>query len=166
MTSLAEFFFNSKSNVVLLELVEISHPSFSQTYRIVRNRTDGVTVIAEDNQEYLFSYLPIELEKSSARTDLDYAIKVSIGDVGKIISQEIDRVRTAGTFEIYPSVIYREYRSDDLSEPLLVVKNLQIEDFAFNGTSSTFEAKTENYNLNGTGEVQSFDRFPMQRDMV
>jgi hypothetical protein len=34
-----EYFLNSKSNVVYYDLIEISHPNFSQTYRKVRNNT-------------------------------------------------------------------------------------------------------------------------------
>lgn len=44
MTDLAEFFLASPPRVVLLDCLEISHPNFSQTYRIVRNAPSGVTV--------------------------------------------------------------------------------------------------------------------------
>lgn len=183
MSKLSEFFFNSQSSVVMLELIEISHPSFSKTYRIVRNKVDGVTVTTEkkiystveidgvtvtnENPEIVtFDYYPIEIEKNSARTDLDYSIKCNLGDVGEIISAELDRVFADGSSGTYPVVIYREYRSDDLSAPLMVRDKLIIESIPLDGYGSSFEAKSENYNQNGTGEIMSFDRFPMLRDTV
>lgn len=42
MSELAEFFFRDSARVVLLDCLEISHPNFSQTYRIVRNAPNGL----------------------------------------------------------------------------------------------------------------------------
>lgn len=44
MSTYSEFFLNSRSSVVQLELLQISHPSFSKDYRLVRNAVNGVTV--------------------------------------------------------------------------------------------------------------------------
>ena len=44
MSRFSEFFLNSRSSVVQLELIQISHPSFSKDYRLVRNAVNGVTV--------------------------------------------------------------------------------------------------------------------------
>lgn len=40
----AKFFFNRKVDVYQLECIELSHPSFMNTYRIVRNDDRGVYV--------------------------------------------------------------------------------------------------------------------------
>ena len=40
----AKFFFNRKVDVCQLECIELSHPSFMNTYRIVRNDDRGVYV--------------------------------------------------------------------------------------------------------------------------
>lgn len=44
MTTPENFFFSSSPDVVRLDCLEISHPDFSQTYRIVRNAPEGLTV--------------------------------------------------------------------------------------------------------------------------
>ena len=44
MSAYSEFFLNSRSSVVQLELIQISHPSFTKDYRLVRNAVNGVTV--------------------------------------------------------------------------------------------------------------------------
>lgn len=44
MSAYSEFFLNSRSSVVQLELIQISHPSWTKDYRLVRNAVNGVTV--------------------------------------------------------------------------------------------------------------------------
>ncbi|WYA90053.1 hypothetical protein AbauAttikon1_0002 [Acinetobacter phage Abau_Attikon1] len=44
----AKFFFNRKVDVYQLECIELSHPSFMNTYRIVRNDDRGVYVQHKD----------------------------------------------------------------------------------------------------------------------
>ena len=39
-----DFFFKSKSSIVELELLELTHPNFSIDYRIVRNAVDGIGI--------------------------------------------------------------------------------------------------------------------------
>lgn len=44
MSETAEFFLGSRPSVVRLDCLEISHPNFSQTYRLVRNAPAGIRV--------------------------------------------------------------------------------------------------------------------------
>lgn len=88
----AQFFLNSNTNVVQLDLVEIFHPSFSKTYRLVRNSVAGITVTLEDASVKTFDYYPLRLVPAGSKTDLDQTLEVTFGDLGQIIPQEIDRI--------------------------------------------------------------------------
>lgn len=161
------FFLNSQSSIVELELIELSHPNFSTTYCIVRNAVEGVTVKLETGQFVFFDYYPLSLEGSTVREDLDYIIKIKVGDLGEIIPNELDNVSSAeGGFQIKPTLMYRSYRSDELRVPMFGPLRLEVTEFNFVKDGAEFEAKAPLLNINRTGEVYTLDRFPMLRGFI
>lgn len=163
----AEYFLNSRSSVVQLELVEISHPGFTQTYRVVRNAVKGITVTLETGGTAFFEYYPMKIVPQSARADLDHSISLTFGDLGEVLPLELDAVmRYPSGLDIKPTVKYRVYRSDDLSSPLYGPLTLEVEAFTFNRQGSTFEAKAPSVNLTRTGEIYSLTRFPALRGFL
>lgn len=166
MTTYAEFFLNSKSNVVQLETLEISHPSFTKTYRVVRNAVAGITAKLENGSTVTFDYYPLKIDTAGTKNDLDQVFNISIGDLGELVPSEIDEVTEASTFNIRPTVIYRVYRSDDLNTVLFGPIILEIASFVFNKEGASFEAKAPSLSVLKTGEVYSLDRFPMLRGFL
>lgn len=166
MPNYAEFFLNSKSSVVELETLEISHSAFSQTYFIVRNATQGITVQLENSDSQFFEYYPLRITPLGSKDDLDQVIGIDLGDLGEIVPTELDRVAAANKFDEKPVVKYRAYRSDDLTAPLLGPFVLEISNFAFNDEGCSFEAKAPSLNVNATGEFYKVARFPMLRGFV
>ena len=83
-----DFYLVGNPQSVRLQLIEITHPAFSQVYRFVRNHALGVTVI-QDGAQVFYQYMPIQLQKSKASSDLDQSINITIGDVSEIIPDEI-----------------------------------------------------------------------------
>jgi hypothetical protein len=161
-----EYFLNSRASVVQLELLEISHPSFSQTYRIVRNAADGVTIdLSDDEQNVAFIYRPIRVSSLGAKDDLDAAIRVELGDLGEILPAETDRVRNAATFRIKPAVRFWAARSDTLAV-IFGPLELEVTEFGFNADGAAFEAKAPALNTIRTGERYRLDRFPMLRGFI
>ena len=130
-TDYVSFFLNASSDVAELETLEISHPSFTKTYYIVRNATNGLTATIETSAVIDFQFYPLEITPSKSSNDLDQSITVNIGDVGQVLPTELDAVATADTFKIKPTVKYRLFRSDDLSGPMLGPIILQVESFSF-----------------------------------
>lgn len=95
--SYSDFFLNSSSSVVQLELLEIAHPNFSKTYRIVRNAINGVTVTlevipGEDPVVATFDYYPVRITPTGSSNDLDQNLQVIFGDLGQILPTELDLV--------------------------------------------------------------------------
>ena len=166
MSRYTEFFLNSKSSVVQLETLEVSHPDFTKTYRVVRNAVEGVTLTLENGNSATFDYYPLQIENAGVRDDLDQSIKINLGDLGEVLPKELDKVSSNDGFGTKPIVIYRTYRSDDLSRPLFGPVTLEVSTFAFNREGSTFEAKAPSLNINKTGEIYSLDRFPMLRGFL
>ena len=163
----SEYFLNSRSHIVQLELVEVTHPNFTQPYRIVRNARDGVTVNLSDAEPAVsFSYYPARVEQLGARDDLEAAIRVDLGDLGEVIPQEIDAVAEAGGFMTKPAVRYWAFRSDQLGEPMYGPLHLEVPSISFTEEGSSFEAKAPALNSTKTGRRYTLDDFPMLRGFL
>lgn len=161
MSEYTEFFLKSKSSVVQLECLQISHSLFSQTYYIVRNAVNGVTVTHEDTTSHDYVYYPLKLSLTGPRTDLDQVLNVQLGDLGDLIPNELDNIRAGSGFQEMPRVIYRTYSSADLTTPIYGPIVLVVKSFAMDRTGSVFDAKAPSLNSNKTGEKYSIARFPM-----
>jgi len=166
VSTYSEYFLNSKASIVQLECLEISHTNFSQTWRLVRNAVKGVTVIHEDSEEHDYIYYPMNLQLSGPRDDLDHILRVVLGDVGSIVSQEMERVRIGDGGSEFPQCVYRTYRSDNLTTPLYGPLFLTIKKVNMSPEGAQFEAKAPSLNANKTGEKYDIARFPMLRGLL
>jgi hypothetical protein len=166
MVDRVAYYLNSTSDVKEFELLQISHPSFTQTFYIVRNKRSGLTVTLENAASQFFTYYPLQIKGQGAKDDLDYALQISLGDLGELLPTQFDAVAAANTFNIKPTVIYRTYRSDDLTAPMFGPLTLEVDSFAFKREGATFVAKAPSVNINKTGEFYTFERFPMLRGFL
>jgi len=166
MSAYSEFFLRAPGRIVRLECLEISHPDFSQVYRVVRNATKGITVTYENGQSYFHDYCPLQIESIGNKGDLDQGFNISFGDLGEILPSEIDRVLAADTQTVKPVLKYRSFRSDALTSVLFGPLVLEISSISFTGEGSTFEAKAPSLNINRTGELYKLDRFPGLRGLL
>lgn len=161
MSDLTEYFLNRTADVGRYECLSISHPSFSKVYNIVRNARLGIEA---EGVEY--EYYPLEITSLGARPNLDSGFKINMGDLGEVVPVELDLVADDDTFAVKPTVVWRMYRSDDLTQPLQGPVTLEIKDFAFKREGCSFEAKAPSLNNNRTGELYSLARFPMLRGLM
>ena len=160
MSKYSEFFLKSSSKVVQLELIEMSHPSWSKVYRVVRNAVAGLTVTLETGEIAFFEYYPVDIKYDGMKDDLEQSYTIQFGDLGEVMPLELDRMLNSDTMSIKPKVVYRMYRSDNLSAPLLDAQNLEIQNFAFNQDGVTFQAIAPQLNVTQTGSEYTTDRFP------
>lgn len=162
MSAYSEFFLSSAPNIVQLELLEISHPDFSQIYRFVRNSTLDVEVTHEGPAgPFTYTYQPLGIKRLGSSGDLDQEIEVTLGDLGTLLPQELDLVSLNNGFEIKPVVVYRSYRSDDLAQPLFGPATLEVDGITFNREGSVFRGRAASFNLARTGITYRVARFPM-----
>lgn len=162
-----EYFLNSRSDVVALETIEISHPSFTQVYRRVRNHRDGIWLpIESEEAPVFFAWYPMLITELSDQADLDNGLRISFGDLGEILPKELDAVTSDDAMHIKPTIIYRVYRSDDISEPMFGPIYLEATTFSFTREGATFEASAPYLNRTRTGEMYNLTRFPMLRGFL
>lgn len=167
MTSPAlSYFLTSDRDVVRLETVEISHPSFTQVYRRVRNAADGITVRLEDGALAFFDYYPMAITELGDQANLDTGIRIDFGDLGEVLPKELDAAYAADDMATKPVVKYRAYRSDDLESPLLGPLRLEATSFSFRREGASFEATAPYVNNNRTGQTYNLTMFPMQRGFL
>lgn len=167
MSDYSEYFLNSRMDIVQYDLLEISHPYFTQTYRIVRNNADGITVnLTPGDEGFLFQFYPVGVSTVNSSDDLDTGIKIDFGDLGQVIPNEIDALIEVDGFRTKPAVRYWTYRSDDLTQPIFGPVELEVTTMDMNGQGSSFEAHAPLINLKRTGELYTLARFPMLRGFV
>lgn len=161
MSNYSAFFLNSASSIVPLETMVISHPSFSKTYYIVRNAINGITATLEDATTHTFTYYPLSIKRNGATDDLDQKLEIQLGDLGQVVPAEIDNCVSAGTQGTKPTLIYRSFRSDDLTAPMDGPYTYEIASIGTKGANAAFTAQAPRLNNNRTGEIYTVARFPM-----
>jgi hypothetical protein len=164
-----DFFLNARADAVALDLLEITHPAFTQAYRIVRNARDGVVVDLPADPPIAampatpFVYRPVHLKPLSQSDDLDSSIRIDLGDLGEVLPIEIDAVAEAGAFITKPVVRYWCYRSDDLTTPIFGPVHLEVGNIAHTSEGASLDAQAPQLNSNRTGILYRLETFPMLR---
>jgi len=125
----------------------------------VRNAINGVTVTLETGVQQFFTYYPLQITPTGSDNDLDQSMKITLGDLGELLPQQMDACSVAGTFSIKPTLIYRTYRSDDLTQPAYGPDRFVVNNIAFNLDGGTFEAVAPYLNNSRTGEIYDLNRF-------
>jgi hypothetical protein len=166
MSALSEYFLNSLASIVQLDCFVISHSAFTSTKFLVRNAAQGIHVTHEDTSEHDYEYCPMLVERAKSLDNLDQIYRVSLGDLGEIIPAEIDAIKTADSFNEKPVVVYRAYRSDQLTSPLYGPYVLELKNFDFSREGCTFDAMAPSLNVARTGERYSQPRFPMLKGLL
>ena len=105
----------------------------------------------------------MKITEQGTGTDLDFGLLIEFGDLGELLPNDLDAVTTANGLFTEPTLIYRTYRSDDLTSPMVGPIELSVKSFSFNENGATFEAGSDNANSQTTGELYTVSRFPMLR---
>ena len=154
-----EFFLNCSASVVRLECLEISHPSFSRVYRVVRNATQGVSVTYENGVSYWHEYYPLKITPLDMTSDLDTGFRVDFGDLAEVLPKESAAVLAGPYLRVKPTVVYRSFRSDRTNQILEGPFRLEVKTISYNREGCSFEAKAPLLNMSTTGELYKLDRF-------
>lgn len=151
---------------VRLLMVEITHPAWSKTYRIVQNHADGITVQHENGVSYFYEYVPLTIQRGSNSDDLDQDITIGVGDLGEDFPSELKRARDSQYSDIRPTLNYREYNLSDLTKPQLTILGLEVTDYEPKREGAVFVCRAKQMNLTKTGEVYTLDNTPTLRGFV
>lgn len=163
MSDLYGFYLGSGTRVAELETIELSHPSFSQVYRLQRQLIRrNLVVTLEDGTQGTFAWYPLKISREQSNAQLDQPVTISFGDLGQTLPLELDRLFVADTFVTKPSVVYRTFRSDDLSM-LTGPLAYELNSTSHKGEGATLTAAPPKVNLSATGEIYTLDRFTALR---
>lgn len=76
MDDYTSFFLNNHGGAVVLECLEITHPSFNEPARFVKNDTDGAIV---EGQSY--EYQPMSIKRNNVSNDLEQQLSITLADM-------------------------------------------------------------------------------------
>lgn len=160
MSAYSQYFMNSSPTIVELDCIEITHPNFTTTYRLVRNAVNGITVTHEGpTGPFDYTYYPMQLKPLGSSTDLDQGISLTLGDVGELLSKEVTAVQVANGMPTRPKLNYRTYRSDDLTVPLFGPVIMEIRTITSNKEGCLIEAQAPYLNITRTGVIYTVKDF-------
>ena len=167
-TTLEEFFLKGRKDVVYVETIEVIHPEFTKSLRVVRNVTTGWSAKLNntDANRVDFIYFPLSIEVGSSKTDLDQSLTITVGDLGEVLPDELNRVLESDKMDVKPIIKMRCYASNDPDTVLFGPITLQIDSFNYNEQGTSFVATAPNLNKARTGEVYSTTRFPFIKSLI
>jgi len=160
-----DFYLNSKSQVLQYDTLELSHPQFTQTYRIVRNNRVGAMLgVAGVLQQFV--YCPFRMERSTVEASLSQSIKITLADLGSIVQTELISVMRNEGYLIRPTVIVRCYRSDVPMEPIYGPVSLIASDITMTREGSAFTIQPPEVSNKRTGMIYTLEDYPGLRGFL
>lgn len=159
MSSYASFYLDAPGSIVQLECIEISHPSFSQVYRYVRNDEDGV--IAGGNA---YLYQPMSIKRNNVTNDLEQTTSITFADMDDSLTDAIKNIQKSQWPSERPKFILKIFRDDDLEQPMEQLQTLEIPTVSKNSEGlMTFDAQAPELNSVKTGLLYTFKDYPLLR---
>lgn len=167
MDDALDFFLRGDPDTMHYQLVEVSHPSWTRTYRYVQNAVQGLTVTHEDGAVCAYRYSPINIKLSNTNDSLDQSITITVGDLGQFLPDDMDRLRAdIANIRVKPVLNYREYLSTDLENPILTINDLKVSNYKPRGEGALFLCKAKEMNLTKTGIPYTIEKFKGLRDFI
>jgi len=157
---LRDFVLSGPAAAAYVDTVELSHVSWSQSYRVVRNVSPSLDVVLEDLSPATFTYYPLNVNRVPAKEGLNLEFEVNFGDLGGVLPAELDRMRAAGTLYIRPTIKYRVFRSDSPSTgPIIGPWEFEVYTLTFSISGATLAARTRASSSARTGILYTARRF-------
>lgn len=155
------FLASAPARIRQIQVLEIWHSAISQRYFLWREPYDGMVHTAEHGWVAVRPLnMQIVLSGTEANLDQQFDISIDTVDENDEFRTELDRVPIDTQERI--SVVYREYLSDDLEEPLAIAF-LQTETIAYKKGAATITAVAPRLNAMRTGELYEPRVVPMLR---
>lgn len=163
-TRLRTFLASAPQNVRSIVVVSISHSAMSRVWHLWREPYVG-NVTLETSVEVEVRPCNIVTELAGTESNLDQVFRIAIDtvDIEDTFREELDAIPLLTEEQI--QITYREYLSDDLSEPQATA-TLQAESIAWSRGSAAITAVSPRFNVLRTGRVYTTRDIPMLRGFV
>lgn len=156
MDDYTSFFLNNHGGAVVLECLEITHPSFNEPARFIKNDTDGV--IAEGQS---YEYQPMSIKRNNVSNDLEQQLSITLADMEDHFFKQV--INTMGS-NTRPSVVFKLFSDQDLEIPLMTMQKLEIASLSKDSAGlATFDAQAPELNSVKTGRIYTLEDFPLLR---
>ena len=156
MTDYTSFFLNNHGGAVVLECLEITHPSFNEPARFIKNDTDGV--IAEGQS---YEYQPMSIKRNNVSNDLEQQLSITLADMEDHFFKQVINTMDSNT---RPSVVFKLFSDQDLEMPLMTMQKLEIASLSKDSAGlATFDAQAPELNSVKTGRIYTLEDFPLLR---
>ena len=148
-------------NQTYYECIVLAHSLFSKTYYLV-NDTQDLTASLSTGASVLFEAANMAPFRPINSNDLDQQATFTIGDVNNILDDELERIPLDNTENILCD--YYVYHSENLTEPVNYI-SFNVDSVPQKKGVFTVKTGVPDLNIDSTGEIFSFDRFPMLRTL-
>lgn len=156
MDDFTSFFLNNHGGAVVLECLEITHPSFNESARFIKNDTDGV--IAEGQS---YEYQPMSIKRNNVSNDLEQQLSITLADMEDHFFKQVINTMDSNT---RPSVVFKLFSDQDLETPLMTMQKLEIASLSKDSAGlATFDAQAPELNSVKTGRIYTLEDFPLLR---
>lgn len=156
MDDYTSFFLNNHGGAVVLECLEITHPSFNEPARFIKNDTDGV--IAEGQS---YEYQPMSIKRNNVSNDLEQQLSITLADMEDHFFKQVINTMDSNT---RPSVVFKLFSDQDLETPLMTMQKLEIASLSKDSAGlATFDAQAPELNSVKTGRIYTLEDFPLLR---
>ena len=156
MDDYTSFFLNNHGGAVVLECLEITHPSFNEPARFIKNDTDGV--IAEGQS---YEYQPMSIKRNNVSNDLEQQLSITLADMEDHFFKQVINTMDSNT---RPSVVFKLFSDQDLEIPLMTMQKLEIASLSKDSAGlATFDAQAPELNSVKTGRIYTLEDFPLLR---
>ncbi len=161
---LKEFLASAPQNKHIIQVVEISHSAMTRAYYLWREPYTGLITLEDDSTVSVDHVnIGVTLPETNQTLDQAFTFNIDTVNVNDDFRRELDLVPIDTTEKIV--IVYREYLSDNLTEPQATVR-LQTESIAYNKGVATMSAVSPRFNITRTGELYTYKRFPMLRGFL
>lgn len=150
--------------VIIYATLEFQHTSFAAPVRVVTGATDDMTFGIEDGADFnggetvTFQAVPFHAERPEFAEGRVPTCDVSIDNVGREL---IPQIEAAVQVKADLAVLFREYRSDDLTEPCYGPIRFIMRKVRINGTTVVGTAQLDDLtNRKFPHKIASVQEFP------
>lgn len=158
------YLLNNPQGERIIEVVSIYHPDMSQTYHITPT-PEAVSVTFEDDQVIVPEPKNMRVEKSRSKDDLDEQFIFTFSDPEGLIASEADRIPLDSDDDVL--VQFRTFMASDTSAPAEGPFNLLgVSMTPATDSTVTIRAQSPSLVVNRTGELYTYERFPMLRGFL
>ena len=156
MDDYTSFFLNNHGGAVILECLEITHSTFTEPTRFVKNDTNGV--IAEGQS---YEYQPMSIKRNNVSNDLEQQLSITLADMEDHFFKQVINTMDSNT---RPSVVFKLFSDQDLVTPLMTMQKLEIASLSKDSAGlATFDAQAPELNSVKTGRIYTLEDFPLLR---